>query len=122
MDDRELDKQGIVDELRRRKVLRSTTIYAVSGWSLLQWSDSLFEQLGWPGWSVTLVLTVIVLGFPVIVALSWVFEVTPSGVRRTDPQRLSEGVRTPVSWAVDVVVLLFFGATVAMLLRGGVGV
>ena len=61
----------MIDELRRRKVLRSTTIYAVSGWCLLQWSDLVFNRLGWPDWSVTLVLTAVVLGFPVTVALAW---------------------------------------------------
>ena len=74
----------VVDELRRRKVLRSTTIYAVLGWCLLQWCNIFFTSLGWPAWTVTLVLTAVVLGFPVVVALSWVFDITPQGVQRSD--------------------------------------
>jgi hypothetical protein len=122
MKDREPYREGIIEELRRRKVLRSTTIYAVCGWCLLQWSDFLFEQLGWPEWSVTLVLTAVVLGFPAIVALAWVFDVTPSGVRRTDPDKLLAGVRTPISWLMDGFVLLLFGATIAMLIQEGAGI
>lgn len=86
---------------------------------MLQWSNHLFQQMGWPDWSLTLVLTVVVLGFPVTVALSWAFDITPSGVRMTDPARLPAGVRTRVSWMVDAVVLLLFAGTLFMLLQQG---
>ncbi len=121
MDEPAPPSQGVIDELRRRKVLRSTTIYAVSGWCLLQWSDLLFNRLGWPDWSVTLVLTAVVLGFPVTVALAWVFDISPKGVRMSDPARLSEGIRTPISWIVDSVVGVFFVTTLAMLYLEGAG-
>lgn len=114
--------QSMVDELRRRKVLRSTTVYAVVGWSLLQWSDQLFERLGWPEWSLTLVLTAVVLGFPVTVALAWVFDVTPTGVRMTDPSKLSAGVRTPLSWLLDGLVAVLFFATLLMIYHEGAGI
>ncbi len=122
MEQRDPENQRMLDELRRRKVLRSTTIYAIAGWCLLQWSDFLFGMMGWPDWSVTLVLTAVVLGFPVTVALAWVFDITPTGVRLTNPENLSKGIRTPISWIVDVVVGLFFLATLAMLVLGGAGV
>ena len=122
MEDRLQEDQGVVEELRRRKVLRSTTIYAVCGWCLLQWSDLLFEKMKWPEWSVTLVLTVVVLGFPVVVALSWVFDVTPSGVRRSDPAQLSSGRRTMVSYLIDALVLVLLVATLAMIVQEGAGI
>ena len=118
----ERDRQSIVDELRRRKVLRSTTIYAVCGWCLLQWADFLFSRLGWPDWSVTLVLTVVVLGFPVTVALAWAFDISPSGVRLTDPEKLPSGRRNSLSWVVDGVVAIIFLITLAMLIRVGAGI
>lgn len=122
MEPNEPTTQGMIDELRRRKVLRSTTIYAVCGWCILQWSDVLFEKLGWPEWALTLVLTVVVLGFPVTVALAWVFDITPSGVRLSDPANLPAGVRTPISWVADGVVVLLFFATLYMLFQEGAGI
>ena len=122
MEPREPNTQGMIDELRRRKVLRSTTIYAVCGWCILQWSDYLFEELGWPEWSLTLVLTAVVLGFPVTVALAWVFDITPSGVRLSDPSNLPAGVRTPISWIADSAVVVLFLATVYMLFQEGAGI
>ena len=105
----------VVDELRRRKVLRSTTIYAVLGWCLLQWCNIFFESLGWPAWSVTLVLTLVVLGFPVVVALSWVFDITPEGVRRSDADHAPVQQASSVKHMVSLVVLLVLVATVGLL-------
>lgn len=122
MDEPAPPSQGVIDELRRRKVLRSTTIYAVTGWCLLQWSDLLFERLGWPEWSVTLVLTAVVLGFPITVALAWVFDISPKGVRMSDPNQLSAGVRTSISWIVDAVVGILFLLTLIMLYQEGAGI
>lgn len=118
--DRPIDP-GIIDELRRRKVLRSTSIYAVAGWCLLQWSDLAFEGMGWPDWSVTLVLTAVVLGFPVTVALAWAFDITPEGVKRTDPNALPEGRRDFSSLMVDALVVILMLSTIAMLVLEGRG-
>ena len=101
----------VIDELRRRKVLRSTTIYAVLGWCLLQWCNIFFTSLGWPEWAVTLVLTAVVLGFPVVVALSWVFDITPQGVQRSDADHAPHRQTSTVNHMVSFAVLLVLAAT-----------
>ena len=105
----------VIDELRRRKVLRSTTLYAVMGWCLLQWCNVFFESLGWPEWTVTLVLTAVVLGFPVVVALSWVFDITPQGVQRADADHPPGQQLIARNRVVTIVVLLVLVATIVLL-------
>ena len=115
MNSTEQDKAGLVDELRRRKVLRSTTIYAVVAWCLLQLSDLLFTRLGWPEWSVQLMLTAVVLGFPVVVALAWVFDLSPGGVQRAAGSEQPLPPPAGPNRLVDVFVLLLFVGTLAVL-------
>lgn len=43
----------------------------------------MFPNLGLPAWSVTLVMALLLIGFPVAVALAWAFDITPHGVERT---------------------------------------
>jgi hypothetical protein len=109
------DNAGLIDELRRRKVLRSTTIYAVVAWCLLQLSDLLFTRLGFPDWSVKLMLTAVVLGFPVVVALAWVFDVLPDGVHRAAGSGQPLPPPAAPNRMLDVFVFLLFVATVAVL-------
>jgi TolB-like protein/Flp pilus assembly protein TadD len=70
-------------ELNRRKVLRTVGAYAVGVFVLLQLMDAAVEPLRLPEWLPTLVVIVLILGFPLVFLLAWQFEVTPQGVRRT---------------------------------------
>lgn len=74
---------SFLSELKRRNVVRMAVLYAVGGWVLLQIADVLFDQLGVPPWAFRLVLGLLLLGFPVALIFSWVFELTPEGVKRT---------------------------------------
>ena len=71
-------------ELKSRGVYRVATIYAAGSWGLLQVADVLFPILGLPDWSISAVLGIAVLGFPITLVLSWLFDITPAGVVETD--------------------------------------
>jgi tetratricopeptide (TPR) repeat protein len=59
---------------------------------LLELTDIISGHMNLPGWSLTAVIMVSVLGFPVAVILSWLFMATPDGIRRypKNGQSLSE--------------------------------
>jgi TolB-like protein/Tfp pilus assembly protein PilF len=59
--------------------------YLVAGWLLIQIATQVFPFFKIPDWSVRLVVLLIALGFPVAVVLAWIFEMTPEGLRRTEP-------------------------------------
>src|SRR6478735_1294856 len=71
-------------ELKRRKVHRVAIAYAVGGWLLIQIATQVFPFFEIPNWAVRLVVIVLVLGFPIALILSWIFDLTPQGIRRTD--------------------------------------
>lgn len=73
---------SFLEELKRRNVVRMAVLYGAASWLILQISDVLFDQLGVPGWAFRLVLGLLILGFPVALILSWVFELTPGGLKR----------------------------------------
>jgi TolB-like protein/Tfp pilus assembly protein PilF len=85
-----MDIRGFVAELRRRKVFRVATFYAIAGFAVAQAADVVMPGLQLPDWSVTLVLVLLILGFPIAIALAWAFDVTPDGVVRT-PGRKKRG-------------------------------
>ena len=70
-------------ELNRRKVLRTVGAYAVAVFVLLQLMDAAVEPLRLPEWLPTLVVIVIILGFPLVFLLAWHLEITPTGIHRT---------------------------------------
>ena len=78
---------GYFEELKRRKVFRVAIAYVVGAWILTQIADATFEPLNLPAWSTSLVLWLLILGFPVALFLAWALEVTPDGIKRTVPRR-----------------------------------
>ena len=69
-------------QLKKRKVVRVAVAYIVVGWIVMQVGEVVFEGLGVPPWSLSLLIVLVLLGFPIAVVLSWAYEVTPQGIRK----------------------------------------
>ncbi len=67
-------------DLNRRNVGRVAVAYIVIAWLSMQVGDTLFDALLLPEWTLTLLLALLVIGFPIAIVLAWIFEVTPEGV------------------------------------------
>ena len=70
-------------ELRRRKVIRLIVIYAPSAFIILEAYDIISDNFGFSEWTFKLVFAILILGFVVLVILSWIFDFTPEGLQRT---------------------------------------
>ncbi|MEJ2502544.1 MAG: hypothetical protein P8177_04375, partial [Gemmatimonadota bacterium] len=79
------------EELRRRRVVRAIAVYGVVAWVVVQVADVFFPALRMPEWTLTLVAVLAVIGFPVTVALAWIFDRTPEGVRRASASEADHG-------------------------------
>ncbi|HLI18356.1 MAG TPA: tetratricopeptide repeat protein [Rhodanobacteraceae bacterium] len=79
------DGRNLLEELKRRHVWRVAIAYAVAGWLVVQIATQVFPFFNIPNWAVRLVVVLIVIGFPVAVAFAWIYELTPTGLRRTAP-------------------------------------
>lgn len=73
-------------ELKRRKVVRVTTVYAATAFIILQFADIINQPLKLPDWTMTLLIVLLSAGLIVTVILTWVYDITPTGVRKTRPQ------------------------------------
>ena len=77
--------QGFLAELRRRRVIRIAVVYAIAGWVVIEVASTILPGLNLPGWTVTLVIALVVLGFPITFLMGWMFDIGPRGVERTEP-------------------------------------
>ena len=83
MNEPESDRQGFWEELKRRHVVKVGAAYAAAAFVVLQLAEIVIPALGLPEWALTLVVVLSAVGFPVAILLSWAFDLTPEGVRRT---------------------------------------
>lgn len=74
----------LFDELKRRKVFRVTSLYAVTAWGASMGAAELFPTFGLPEESVRWFVMGALGMLPVVALLAWLYELTPSGITR-DP-------------------------------------
>ena len=72
---------SLLNELRRRNVLRLAATYALVAWILIEAGSVLLPTFGIPDWFFRAYTLVIIGGFFVSLILAWIFEVTPEGVK-----------------------------------------
>jgi TolB-like protein/predicted Zn-dependent protease len=71
-------------ELQRRNVYKVGAMYAVSGWLIVQIVTQVFPIFHISELVQRIIVLAIIAGFPVVLVLSWIYELTPQGIVKTD--------------------------------------
>ena len=69
-------------ELKRRNVYKVAIAYAVVAWLVIQAASIFLPAFNAPQWAMQIVILILVVGFPIALAFSWAFEITPEGIVR----------------------------------------
>jgi hypothetical protein len=81
-------------EVRRRNVYKIAVAYIVAGWALSQGVAHVFPVFDVPNWVVRLIVLLIIVGLPVALALTWMFEPRSNTTRRAVfQQQLPEALK-----------------------------
>jgi hypothetical protein len=72
-----------VAELKRRKVYKVAVAYAVVSWLLIQAASIFLPTFDAPAWMMKAVVLFLALGFVPSAILSWIFDITAEGIKRT---------------------------------------
>jgi hypothetical protein len=102
-------------ELKRRNVFRMAALYLVAGWVLLQVADVLAGVLGLPDWTLRLVAFLLLLGFPLALIFSWVYELTPEGLKRDHEVDRTQSITAQTGRKLNVVIVGLLAAAVTLL-------
>ncbi len=71
-------------ELQRRHVYKVGAAYAVAGWLIVQIVTQVFPIFEVSALAQRIIVLVVVAGFPITLILTWLFDITPKGIVRTD--------------------------------------
>lgn len=74
---------SLFNELKRRKVFRVAIGYVVAAWLIAQAADLVADNFNAPDWVMQMIIILLVVGLPVSLLLSWAFDLTSDGIRRT---------------------------------------
>src|SRR5256886_17254896 len=85
-------KMSNFSELKRRNVIRMAGLYLVGAWLLVQVAGTVLPMFGAPEWLPRSVVILLALGFLPALIFSWVFELTPEGLKRDADVKPEESI------------------------------
>src|SRR6266542_4403173 len=109
-----------VTELKRRNVYRAAIAYGVVAWFLTQLTTQVFPFFKIPDSAVRFVVIALAIGFPIAMLLSWLYELTPEGIVRTedlDPVQ-ARSVQRASGRMLDFIIIGALLLVIAMLIVG----
>src|SRR2546426_2834858 len=83
----------LLAELNRRRVFRALVAYGIAAFAVLQIIEPVMHGLHWPEAVLSYVVVALALGFPLVVALAWAFDVKAGRIERTGPAPGLSGAR-----------------------------
>ncbi len=89
-------------ELRRRRVFRALVAYGIAAFAALQVVEPIMHGAHWPEVVLSYVVAGLGAGFPIVIALAWIFDVKGGRIQRTAPAAAATGPR-----GVRLALLLF---------------
>ncbi len=107
---------GFVAELRKRNVLRVGAAYLVVGWLVLQFVDVVFPMFGLDEALGRPILMIMLAGLPVTLILSWVFELTPDGIKKEKDVDRSQSVTAHTGRMLDRSIIVILMLAIGLLL------
>ena len=78
-----MNQRNFFAELKRRNVYKVAIAYIVGGWALSEGISQVFPVFDVPNGIIRLIVILIAAGLPIALVLSWMFEITPEGIKRT---------------------------------------
>src|SRR5882724_4445458 len=79
-------------ELKRHNVIRFAGLYLVGAWLLVQVASTVLPMFGAPDWLPRSVVILLAIGFLPALIFSWVFELTPQGLKRDEDVSPEESI------------------------------
>ncbi|QKK03875.1 MAG: hypothetical protein HND55_15175 [Pseudomonadota bacterium] len=108
--------RNLIDELKRRNVIRVVMAYAVAAWVIVQAVDMAADAFDAPVWIMQMTLALAFIGLIPAILFSWIFEITPEGIRRERDLAASEGVPGHTSRRLDIAVIVLLLVAIGLVL------
>lgn len=104
-----MDPRHFFAELKRRNVIRVAGLYLAGAWLVVQVADKVLPMFAAPEWLPRSLVILLAIGFLPLTVFSWIFELTPEGLRRESEITPGQSITRQTARRIDrliIVVLL----------------
>ena len=103
-----------IEELKRRNVIKATMAYIVVAWVLIQVLTNILPIFQAPPWVLQTLMILLAIGLPVWIFFSWVYDVTPEGIKKTENVPTDGTVTATTNKRLNIVILIMLAIAIGM--------
>jgi TolB-like protein/Tfp pilus assembly protein PilF len=93
-------------ELRRRNVIRMAGLYLVGAWLITQVASTVLPTFDVPSWALRGLIIILAIGFIPALIFSWIFELTPQGLKRDEDVSPEQSIAPETGRRMDRMIIL----------------
>jgi TolB-like protein/Tfp pilus assembly protein PilF len=101
-----MNSRTLFAELKRRNVIRMTGLYLVGAWLVVQVAGTVLPMFGAPEWLPRTIVVLLAIGFVPAVIFSWVFELTPEGLKRDEEVAPEQSIAPQTGRRMDRMIIV----------------
>jgi len=100
-----MNPRNFFAELKRRNVIRTAGLYLVGAWLLIQVASTVLPAFDVPSWALRGLIITLALGFIPALIFSWVFELTPQGLKRDEDVAPEQSIAPQTARRMDRMII-----------------
>ena len=101
-----MNPRTLFAELKRRNVIRMAGLYLVGAWLVVQVAGTVLPMFGAPEWLPRTIVVLLAIGFVPAVIFSWVFELTPQGLKREEDVAPEQSITPQTGRRMDRMIIV----------------
>jgi TolB-like protein/Tfp pilus assembly protein PilF len=108
-----MSERNFFAELKRRNVVRMAGLYLVAAWLLTQVASTVLPMFGAPDWLPRSTVILLAIGFIPALIFSWVFELTPQGLKRDEDVPADQSIGPQTARRMDRMIIAVLALALA---------
>ena len=104
------------EELNKRNVIRMAGLYLIAAWLIVQGAEALLPLFDVPDWVTSTLSVVLALGLLPALICSWIFEITPEGIKLESEISPEESIAARTGRRMDLLIMISIPIVIAVLL------
>lgn len=107
---------NLIKELNRRNVTRVALAYAAASWVLIEVTSVVLPAFAAPERILRVLIIMLVIGFPLALIFSWVYELTPEGIKKESDIGPEQSITGHTAKKLNVVVIILLLVAIGLFL------
>ena len=105
---------ALISELKRRNIFRVAVLYVLAAWLFLQCIDVLVTVVGSGDWVYRFVFGLLVICFPLTLIFSYLYEITPEGLRKEHEVERERSITTQTGRRINRAIIIVLGLALVL--------